>query len=82
MLGKPATIFQAEITTTANAITIASHLTGLSIIFYVHSRAAIDALKSNLTVPNIVMDGKHTLSKLAQVLGHMYCNTLSHQPYK
>ena len=82
MLGKPATIFQAEITTTANAITIASHLTGLNIIFYVHSQAAIDAVKLNLTVPNIVMNGKHTLSKLAQVLGHMYCNTLPHQSYK
>ena len=65
ILGKTATIFQAEITAIANAITIVSHLTGLSITFYVDSQAAIHSLKSNLTVSNIVMNCKHTLSKLA-----------------
>ena len=66
ILGKAATIFQAEITAIANAITIVSHLTGLSITFYVDSQAAIHALKANLNVSNIVMNCKHTLSKLAQ----------------
>ena len=58
ILGKTATIFQAEITAIANAITIVSHLTGLSITVYVDSQVTTHALKANLTISSIVMNCK------------------------
>ena len=58
ILGKTATVFQAEITVIANAITIVSHLMALSITVYVDGHVAIHALKANLTISSIVMNCK------------------------